>query len=107
MAYSVDDSSFEAEVLKAPEDKMVLIDFWAPWCGPCKMLTPIIEQLAAELKDLRVVKMNIDDNPEAPSRYGVRSIPTLMIFKNGKLLDSKVGVLSKEKLIEWVNKHNN
>ena len=107
MAYSVDDSSFEAEVLKAPEDKMVLIDFWAPWCGPCKMLTPIIEQLAAELKDLRVVKMNIDDNPEAPSRYGVRSIPTLMIFKNGKLLDSKVGVLPKEKLIEWVNKHNN
>ncbi len=95
------DTAFEADVLKS--DKLVLVDFWAEWCGPCKMIAPHLEALAAELGDqLEVIKVNIDDNPLTPTRYGVRGIPTLMLFKNGEVAATKVGALPKSKLMEWV-----
>jgi thioredoxin 1 len=87
------------------EDKrLVLVDFWAEWCGPCRQLLPIINELASELSnDLKVVKVNIDENPETPTKYGVRGIPTLMLFKDGKHVSTKVGALPKSNLIEWIN----
>ena len=95
------DTAFEADVLKS--DKLVLVDFWAEWCGPCKMIAPHLEALAAELGDqLEVIKVNIDDNPLTPTRYGVRGIPTLMLFKNGEVAATKVGALPQSKLMEWV-----
>lgn len=100
-AIEVTDQSFDAEVLKNPG--LVLVDFWAEWCGPCKMLAPIIEEIAHEKEgSLKVVKVNVDEHQEAPSQYGVRSIPTLMLFKAGQLIDSKTGVQPKSALIEWI-----
>jgi thioredoxin 1 len=95
------DSSFEADVLKS--DRPVVVDFWAEWCGPCKMIAPFLEELAAE-KDgqVTVAKVNIDDNPLTPTKYGVRGIPTLMLFKNGEIAATKVGAMPKTKLYEWV-----
>jgi len=95
------DTAFEQDVLKS--DKLVLVDFWAEWCGPCKMIAPHLEALATELgEQLEVIKVNIDDNPLTPTRYGVRGIPTLMLFKNGEVAATKVGALPKSKLMEWV-----
>jgi len=100
-AQQVTDSDFESEVLKS--SRPVLVDFWAEWCGPCRALGPSIDALAAEKgAQLKVVKMNVDENPEAPSRYGVRSIPALMIFKNGELVAQTVGALPKSELFKWV-----
>ena len=102
MAMDVTDSSFEEEVLKS--DIPVLIDFWAEWCGPCKMLTPIIDELSKSMEDkVKILKMNIDDNPDTPSTLGIRSIPTMMLFKDGKQLASKVGALPKSSIEEWIN----
>ncbi|MCH8168421.1 MAG: thioredoxin, partial [Proteobacteria bacterium] len=87
---AVTDSSFDADVLGA--DVPVVVDFWAEWCGPCKQISPALEEIAAEMGGkIRVAKVNIDDNPESPSRYGIRGIPTLLIFKDGELIDRKVG----------------
>jgi thioredoxin 1 len=95
------DSSFEADVLKS--DRPVVVDFWAEWCGPCKMIAPFLEELAADKGDEVVVaKVNIDDNPLTPTKYGVRGIPTLMLFKNGEIAATKVGAMPKTKLYEWV-----
>jgi len=101
MAQAATDANFEEEVLKATGP--VLVDFWAEWCGPCKMLSPIVDEIAGEMKDrLKVVKVNIDENPHTPTKYGVRGIPTLMLFKDGTLTATKVGALPKAQLEQWV-----
>ena len=95
------DASFEADVLQS--DVPVVVDFWAEWCGPCKMIAPILEELATDkAAQVRIAKVNIDDNPLTPTKYGVRGIPTLMLFKNGEITATKVGALPKSKLYEWV-----
>ena len=99
---NVTDASFEDEVLKA--DGAVLVDYWAPWCGPCKMIAPILEEVAGEYSDkLKVVKVNIDENPDTPRKYGVRGIPTLTVFKNGNVEATKVGALSKSQLTAFLD----
>ncbi|MCK5285468.1 MAG: thioredoxin [Alphaproteobacteria bacterium] len=97
----VTDSNFETEVLKA--DLPVVVDFWAEWCGPCKTLTPVVEEVAEELVGkVKVVKVNIDDAPETPSKYGIRGVPTLIVFKEGKIIDTRVGGMPKNQLVEWI-----
>jgi thioredoxin 1 len=98
----VSDDSFETDVLNAGGP--VLVDFWAEWCGPCKQIAPALEDLAQDLGEkVTVAKLNIDENPNTPTKYGVRGIPTLMIFKDGQVASQKVGSLPKSKLYEWVN----
>jgi len=101
-AISVSDDEFEKEVLGASEP--VVVDFWAEWCGPCKALMPIVEEVAGE-KDgsVKFAKINIDENPTTPTKYGVRGIPTLMVFKDGQVVDTRVGGMSKSQLVEWVD----
>ncbi len=99
---NVSDADFENEVLKS--DQPVMVDFWAEWCGPCKALSPIVDEVANEVAGkMKVVKVNIDENPNAPTKYGVRGIPTLMVFKGGELVDTKVGGMSKTQLNEWLD----
>src|SRR6201985_362763 len=98
----VTDDSFETDVLKS--DKPVLVDFWAEWCGPCRQIGPILDELAREREGKIVIaKVNIDKNPGTPQKYGVRGIPTLIIFKDGKAVSTKVGSLPKSKLAEWID----
>jgi thioredoxin 1 len=98
---TVTDQSFEADVLTA--DKPVLVDFWAEWCGPCRMIAPALEEIAAALgPKAKIVKSNIDENPKTPSQYGVRGIPTLMVFKGGQVAATKVGAAPKSQLQSWI-----
>ena len=98
----VTDASFETEVLKA--DLPVLIDFWAPWCGPCKAIAPVVEELSKEYAGrLKIVKMNVDDNPQTPSKYGVRGIPNLILFKSGQVRDQIIGAVPKAQLIKAIS----
>ena len=97
----VTDTDFESNVLKAAGP--VLVDFWAEWCGPCKMIAPALEDLSSRLGDkITVAKLNIDENPMTPQKYGVRGIPTLMLFKGGQVAATKIGALPKNALIQWV-----
>ena len=98
----VTDESFEKDVLQA--DGPVLVDFWAEWCGPCKQIAPALEQISQELEGkVTIAKVNIEDSPTTPSRYGVRGIPTMMLFKDGQMTSMKVGAMPKQKILEWLN----
>ena len=98
---AVTDESFDADVLKATAP--VLVDFWAEWCGPCKQIGPALEQISDELgARLTIAKVNIEDSPTTPSRYGVRGIPTMMLFKDGQMTSMKVGAMPKQKILEWL-----
>ena len=97
----VTDSSFETEVLRS--EVPVVVDFWAEWCGPCKQIGPYLEQISKEMNGrIKIAKVNIDDNPNAPARYGIRGIPTLLLFKDGELVDRKVGADSKRGIETWI-----
>ncbi|MBS3809274.1 MAG: thioredoxin [Desulfobacterales bacterium] len=98
----ISDETFDQEVLKA--DEVVLVDFWAPWCGPCKAIAPVVEEISKNYAGkVKVVKCNVDDNPATPSNYGIRAIPTLMLFKNGEKTEQIVGMVQKAKLEEAIN----
>jgi len=100
----VTDASFDADVLKAGTP--VLVDYWAEWCGPCKMIAPILDEVAKEYGPrLQIAKMNVDDNREVPAKFGIRGIPTLMLFKGGQLAATKVGALSKSQLTSFLDGH--
>jgi thioredoxin 1 len=102
MTLHIDDSEFEEKVLNG--NGTFLVDFWAEWCGPCRQLSPILDAIAEErAKKITIVKVNIDKNPATPQKFGVRGIPTLIIFKDGKAISTKVGSLPKSKLLEWVD----
>jgi thioredoxin 1 len=97
----VSDSDFESEVLKS--DKPVVVDFWAEWCGPCRMIAPALEEIAGANGKVKIVKLNVDENPATAAKYGIMSIPTLMMFKNGELASRQVGAAPKAKLEQWIN----
>ncbi len=98
---AISDDSFQTDVLQA--DKPVLVDFWAEWCGPCKMIAPALEEISDEMSDrVTIAKLNIDDHPETPGRLGVRGIPTMMLFKGGELVATKVGAAPKSQLKAWL-----
>ena len=102
--HPVTDGDFEAEVLKSPLP--VLVDYWAEWCGPCRALAPVLDEISVNYGDqLKIAKIDIDKNPQTPAKYGIRNIPTLMLFKDGDLIATKVGLLSKSQLTSFIDSH--
>ena len=102
--YPTSDDSFEKDITN--ENSLILVDFWAEWCGPCKQIGPILEELATQYENkIKIFKINIDENPQTPQKYGVRGIPTLILFKDGNLIDSKVGSLPKSALESWLSQN--
>ena len=100
----INDNNFEQEVLKS--ESLTLVDFWAEWCGPCKMIGPALEEISEEMKnDIKITKLNIDENPLTPQKYGVKGIPTLLLFKNGEVISEKIGALPKVKISDWINEN--
>ena len=98
---SIKENEFDSEVINS--DKPVLIDFWAEWCGPCKEIAPILDEIADEMKDkIKVVKINIDENPNIPNKYGIQSIPTMIIFKKGEPISTKIGAAIKSEVKTWI-----
>lgn len=98
----VSDASFETDILKS--DQPVIVDYWAEWCGPCKLITPLLDDISKDYEGkLKIAKMNVDDNPDTPAKFGVRGIPTLMLFKNGAVVATKVGALSKSQLASFID----
>ena len=99
----IEDSSFDTEVLQS--EKPVLVDFWAPWCGPCRAIAPVVEELAGTFGDkIKFAKCNVDDNPVTPGKFGIKSIPTLILFNGGEIVDKVIGIVAKSKLEEMLNK---
>jgi thioredoxin 1 len=97
----VSDANFEAEVLKSAEP--VVVDFWAEWCGPCRMIAPALDEIAGSMQGkVKIVKLNVDENPATAAKYGIMSIPTLMIFKNGEMASRQIGAAPKQKLEQWI-----
>ena len=100
---NITDENFETEVLKS--DKPTIVDFWAEWCAPCKQIGPILEEISEELKDVVIAKHNIDEHPNQPTRYGVRGIPTMLLFKGGELKATKVGATTKSNIVSWIKEN--
>ncbi len=97
----ITDATFDTDVLQS--DKPVVLDFWAEWCGPCLQIAPSLEEISNELPNVSISKINIDENPMTPSKFGVRGIPTMVLFKNGEVVSTKVGALPKNAIIDWIN----
>ena len=100
----ISDETFEEDVIN--KNNPVLVDFWAEWCGPCKQIAPILEEISTEFSEkVTIAKLDVDENPETPSRYQIRGIPTMILFNNGSIVDTKVGAASKKDLTDWINQH--
>ena len=100
---NVTDENFDTEVLKSKSP--CVVDFWAEWCGPCKQIAPILEEISNELSEVTIAKHNIDDHPNQPTKYGVRGIPTMLLFKDGELKATKVGVTTKSNIVSWIKEN--